>query len=129
MISPTGKGIRGFDEWGSGRYGAPRGGHMHNGADFICDPGQDIISPIDNALVVRESKPYPKEDWSGIILKNDHFTIQIFYLKPLNIFGSFVSQGDKIGTAQDIGLKYHGIIPHVHLRILDIDPELFLRLP
>lgn len=131
MISPTGKGIRGFDGHGTGRYGAPRDGRMHRGVDFICDSGQDIVCPIDNAKVIRESKPY-KEDlsWSGIVLKNEVVVVQMFYFEPVKgIFGKAVKQGDLLGYAQDISLKYPGMIPHIHLRIVDIDPALFLRLP
>ncbi len=130
MISPTGKGIRGFDGHGRGAYGAPRGGRMHRGVDFICDPGQTVVCPIDAARVIRESRPYKEGDYSGILIKNEVVTIQMFYLLPTEgIYGRQVQQGSVLGVAQDISCKYDGMIPHIHLRILDIDPELFLRIP
>lgn len=132
MISPTGEGIRGFDEHGSGRWGAPRGGRRtHRGIDFIvADPGDNIVCPIENARVVRLSRPYIGTSYSGLILKNDDLTIQMFYLEPLNgIVGKLVNRGAVIGHAQDISLKYPGMTPHIHLRILDINPTLFLNRP
>ena len=60
MISPTGKGIRN-DSRGSGDYGSPRGIRVHNGIDYLCDEGQEIIAPFD-MIIVRVS--YPKADSS-----------------------------------------------------------------
>lgn len=132
MISPTGEGIRGFDGHGEGRWGAPRGGRRtHRGIDFIVvEPGDNVVCPIENAHVVRISRPYIGTSYSGLILKNDDLTIQMFYLDPLkDIVGRDVKRGAVIGHAQDISLKYSGMIPHIHLRIIDINPTLFLHRP
>jgi len=131
MISPTGLTTRNFDQFGSGHYGAPRDGgkRMHRGTDFICVVGQEIVCPSDGMVAIRKSRPHANEKWSGIILKNPHFTIQMFYFTPLDgIWGKSFSRGDVIGHAQDISEKYPGITPHVHLRIRDINPELFYKL-
>jgi len=40
-----------------------------------------------------------------------------------------ITKGQVIGKAQDIGLRYPGIIAHVHLQIDSINPELFINLP
>ena len=60
FISPTGKGIRN-DSKGLGHHGAPRGHRKHNGVDLMCDPGQDILMPVDG-FIARMSMPYKKDD-------------------------------------------------------------------
>lgn len=135
MISPTGHGTRGVDVWGQGRYGAPRDGgkRIHKGADFVCIPGQDIVSPI-NGVVVREKIPYSTKShgvlFGGLLIKNSHCEITMFYFEPLReILRMPITKGQVIGKAQDIGLRYPGIIPHIHLEFTSIDPELFINLP
>jgi len=130
MISPTGKGIRETDDWGSGRFGAPRGnGNLHNGVDFICTPGQSVFSPI-SGVVVREAKPYPNSDYSGVLLHNDNIDMVLFYLIPdANLIGGWCVKGAVIGVAQDISEKYPDMIPHVHLKVVKFNPELLLDMP
>ena len=135
MISPTGHSIRGIDVWGQGKYGAPRdnGTRIHKGADFICIPGQDIVSPI-NGVVVREKIPYSTKSqgilFGGLLIKNSHCEITMFYFEPLKeVIKMPIIKGQVIGKAQDIGLRYPGIVPHVHLQIDSINPELFINLP
>ena len=133
MISPTGKGLRKADKWGKGCYGASRGKGMrlHKGADYVCEPGQDIIAPI-GGIIARESRPYGEPDWlyrySGLIMYNELCNITLFYLEPLRfLIGTTVRMGDKIGIAQDISEKYAEMVPHIHLQINSIDPELFMN--
>lgn len=129
MISPTGKGTRGSDKYGSGNYGAGRGNRIHRGADYICVSGQDVVSPI-FGTVVRIARPYKKIGYSGLLIRNSGIEIKLFYLKPsVKIVGTNVNAGDKIGIAQDISKKYPGMIPHIHLQIDSIDPELLINLP
>jgi len=135
MISPTGHSIRGIDVWGQGKYGAPRdnGTRIHEGADFICIPGQDIVSPI-NGVVVREKIPYSTKSqgilFGGLLIKNSHCEITMFYFEPLKeVIKMPIIKGQVIGKAQDIGLWDPGIVPHVHLQIDSINPELFINLP
>ena len=135
MISPTGHGIRSFDRWGQGRYGASRdgGSRIHKGSDFICIPGQSIVSPI-NGVVVRERIPYSDYVngilFRGLQIKNSNCMITMFYFEPLReVLKMGISKGQKIGTAQDISIKYPGMIPHIHLQIDSINPELFINLP
>lgn len=131
MISPTGKGIRVADKFGLGRYGAPRGPHRHRGADYVCEPGQDIISPI-AGVFVREANPYAlpsKYNYRGLLIESPFMTLEIFYVYPIaELLGHSVKQGQVIGTAQDISRKYPGITPHVHLQIISIDPEIFTKM-
>jgi len=135
MISPTGHGIRDHDQWGSGRYGAPRdnGKQIHKGTDFVCIPGQDIVSPI-KGVVVREKIPYSEPVdgimFSGLLIKNSDCMITMFYFQPLReILKMPIAKGQRLGVAQDISKKYPGMIPHIHLQIDSINPELFINLP
>lgn len=127
MISPTGKPVRGTDKWGEGRYGAKRGDHLHKGADFICEPGQDVMAPI-SGLVEREARPYAEGEYSGLLIREALFAVKMFYFEPIKeIVGKFVSMGQKIGVAQDVAKKYPGMTPHIHLEIESIDPTLLLE--
>ncbi len=51
--------VRGRDRFGRGDYGVSRdgGARIHEGADFITTPGQDIQAPIDD-VVTRVVYPY-----------------------------------------------------------------------
>lgn len=128
ILSPTGKGIRQVDKWGSGIFGAPRGNSKkHNGADFICEPGQAIFAPVPG-VIVREALPYAGSLYSGLLMNNKQIELMLFYLKPdKRLIGQAVRQGQRIGTAENIAVKYPGIIPHIHLRIVKIDPALLLN--
>lgn len=128
IISPTGKGIREMDQWGSGLYGASRGhGKTHNGLDFICEPGQSIFSPIEGTIT-RIARPYAKGAFLGVEIKGKVLTIVLFYILPnQELIGRSVGQGDIIGSAQDISEKHPGITPHVHLRVSSIDPLVLMK--
>lgn len=123
IISPTGKGIRPQDPWGQGKFLAPRGEKPHRGTDFVCEPGQMVVSPVDGK-VVREAWPYKGfSHYRGILITNDFALFKMFYLTPfpriLHV-GYKLKQGQEIGLAQDISKrkeKYKGMIPHIHLEI------------
>ncbi len=129
MISPTGRGVRTKDNWGEGRYGASRGNRKHKGVDYICKPGQKVVSPI-NGIIIREAKPYAKSKYSGLLIAGEHIAIKMFYFEPLKIpgheiMGKEIKKGDTIGIAQDISEKYPGMDPHIHLEIVSVDPAIF----
>lgn len=129
LISPTGMGIR-RDHKGCGLYNASRGRRRHRGLDFLCRPGQDIISPIQDAHIVRVANPYSHSSLSGLVIENSYCEIRLFYLLPgERLLDQTVNIGDVIGTAQDITERYPdgGMLPHIHLDITRIDPHLFLR--
>jgi murein DD-endopeptidase MepM/ murein hydrolase activator NlpD len=136
VVSPTGLGIRGLDDWGSGHYGAPRGNRVHNGTDFICVPGQDVYAPI-TGKIVRVAYPYAGDlKWSGCLIVGDRTEAKMFYMRlSRHIVGSFVEAGDVIGTAQNISNRYSSpdrepMTPHVHLQIKMMDyinPALYLE--
>ena len=127
MISPTGKGIRNDSE-GHGAYGASRGGRVHRGTDYICEPGQIVVAPI-SGTVMRVAKPYSNEAYSGLFIQGEKMAVKLFYFTPNVLIGEGVEMGEPIGTAQDIS-KLHGpaMVPHIHLEIDSIDPEIFMSL-
>lgn len=128
MISPTGKGIRLTDSHGMGRYGASRGNRQHAGADYICTPGQTIVAPI-TGTVEREARPYAEGEYSGVLINGRHMQVKLFYLKLRDgIIGKSVSQGEIIGSAQNISKKYKGMIPHIHMEIISINPEILTEM-
>ena len=129
ILSPTKKGIR-VDRAGDGHYGASRnqGRRTHRGVDYICSPGQSIVAPI-TGRIIREAWPYAKDRrYTGFLIRNGILEIKVFYCKLLpGMVGRSVNRGDDIAVAQNIAQKYKGgMIPHVHLEITNINPELFM---
>jgi hypothetical protein len=127
IISPTGLGVRN-DAAGHGYYGAKRGTRLHMGMDFLCKYAQDVVSPIDG-FVERIAYPYAGDrDYKGLVIRGSQLTIKLFYVAPWDwIIGTEIKQGDVVGMAQDISAKYGGkMLPHVHLSIVAIDPEILL---
>ncbi|MBK9497796.1 MAG: hypothetical protein IPO06_00180 [Leptospiraceae bacterium] len=130
LISPTGKSVRLMDSFGSGLFNAPRGNDKHNGIDFVCEPGQVIVSPVDG-FVIRQAFPYSDKDFTGVLLGNDSLSLKMFYFIPdKKVLGSRVKQGDRLGIAQDISKRYSSkdrkMIPHIHLQIETIDPMVLM---
>ena len=81
IISPTGKSIRLMDCFGSGLFNAPRGNEKHNGVDFICEPGQVVVSPVDG-IVIRQAFPYTDKDYTGVLLANDSLSLKMIPQYP-----------------------------------------------
>lgn len=125
--SPTGQGIR-SDAEGDGHHGSRRGNRKHNGIDTKGKVGQPVYAPHEG-IITRESLPYHDDlKWRGVQLVHKRITSKLWYMRPLDgIIGRAVIAGQIIGTLQDIGLKYNGVTPHVHWRIVEIDPELLLK--
>lgn len=114
--------FRGSDNYGSGTFGAPRdnGTRKHQGVDVITVPGQDIVSPI-AGTVTRFPFPYGDDlRFTGIEIKNDAYTVKIFYVTPTVKIGTKVNKGTKIAVAQDLKSKYpNGITNHAHFEVRD----------
>jgi hypothetical protein len=120
-----------MDHFGSGLFNAPRGKVKHNGVDFICEPGQVVVSPIDGT-VIRKAFPYANKEYAGVLLENDFLSLKMFYFLPdKKILGLKVKQGDRLGIAQDISKLYNSkaqkMIPHIHLQIETIDPMVLMK--
>ena len=130
ILNPTGRDIR-SDSAGDGHYGSPRGSRLHEGIDFECVPCDGIFMPVTGKLK-RVAYPYSDKSYSGVIINSDWCDIKMFYFEPdLDLIGKVVRQGDIIGKAQDITIRYpdQGMTPHIHLAITNIskDPELYLK--
>ncbi|MBK7056199.1 MAG: peptidoglycan DD-metalloendopeptidase family protein [Leptospiraceae bacterium] len=102
----------------------------HNGIDFICEPGQVIVSPVDG-IVIRQAFPYTDKNYSGVLLGNDSLSLKMFYFIPdKKVLGKRVKQGDRLGIAQDISKRYSSkdrkMIPHIHLQIECLDPTVLM---
>lgn len=130
IMSPTRRGIR-SDPAGDGHYHASRGTRLHQGLDFICEPGQRVYSPIHNAKFVRLADPYGDGKYSGALLRNAHMEVLIFYVSidEFDIKDSTLYHSSIIGTAQDITERYSdpAMLPHVHLQIDSVDPVFFYK--
>ena len=121
MISPTGQGIRVGDAYGSGLFGAGRGGRLHLGCDFLCQPGQAVIAPAGGKFR-RISIPYAGSALSGVIFDTEWGWWRMFYLKPDTFRpGELIERGQLLGTAQDCTTQgprqYLGMQPHVHFEV------------
>ena len=119
MHSVTSGPTRKVDKWGSGQYGTGRHDHVHQGLDLQARPGDQILAPI-SGQVVRQANPYrDSKQYTGVVIKGTGewkgYEVKIFYVNGL--FCGQVNAGDRIGTAQDISLRYPGITNHVHLEI------------
>ena len=124
MLNPTGKSVRIVDPQGHGQYGARRsGGRFHRGVDYVCKPGQQVVSPI-SGVVVRYARPYAKGEFQGLLIQGPHIAVKLFYLVPSVLPGRQVAQGSVIGVAQDISKKYPGMIPHIHIEVESMDVEI-----
>ena len=137
IISPTGKGIRIRDDWGSGLFGAPRGNDVHLGVDWICKPGEPFVAPV-TPTVFRPSRPYTDfPEYGGIAFETEIFIIDLWYVvlhRWVSDPQAVIKQGWEIGICQDIrekksrsrGTPYgDGMIPHLHMQVR-IRPELLL---
>ena len=137
FCSPTGLNtIRGSDSFGQGRFGASRGTRLHNGVDLNVAVNGNVYSPI-FGKVVRLAVPYKSDSrFKGLVVEGvgryAGYSVKLFYLNPaIGIVGRTVKQGEFIGTAQDLTIKYPQITNHIHLEIAlngeQIDPSRFLK--
>lgn len=126
FVNPTGKGIRN-DAGGQGYHGAPRGTRKHDGIDYAADVDQIVVA-VHEGLIPRESLPYGNDlRWRGVHIIHERIETKMWYLRPFSeVIGTEVRAGQAIGFAQNIGEKegYEGVTPHIHVRIVKIDPTL-----
>lgn len=112
--------FRGEDPYGSGAFGAPRdkGTRKHQGVDVITEPGESVLSPI-NGEVTRFPFPYGDDlRFTGIEIKNETYTVKMFYVTATVKAGTKVNKGTKIAVAQDLKSKYpNGITNHAHFEV------------
>lgn len=114
------------DAWGSGQYGAGRGGRTHHGLDIVARPAEPIRSPIDG-MVVRETVPYANDPrFRGLVIRGtatwEGYEVRLFYVDGL--FSGQTQAGQVVGYAQDLSGRYPGITNHVHLEVRERGHEL-----
>lgn len=129
LVNPTGGKIRN-DSLGLGHYHSKRGPRLHAGTDITCIPKQDVRSPI-TGVFKRVAHPYYDDNkYSGMVIIGPQITVKMFYVAPIiTLLGKHIQAGEICGYAQDISKKYGpDMIPHLHLQIEEIDPEILLDL-
>ena len=108
------------DKGGSGWFGSGRVGHVHQGTDFVCRPGQSVYAPF-AGRIIRSAKPYPGDDrWNGLVMLSDqdNYECKLFYCTLAEDIGEHVERGQLIAFAQAISGKYSsGVTDHVHIEV------------
>lgn len=121
IANPTGKGVRGCDEYGCGKFGSVRdaGGRRHEGVDFLASAGQLVDAPI-SGYVRKIGYAYPGDQrYLYVDIENPalHFEARVFYVRPLVREGQAVRVGQPIGDARSLEARYPGITNHVHVEL------------
>ncbi len=112
--------IRDTDSWGSGAYGAKRGGRTHRGVDVSAYAGSVVLSDI-NGKVKRIGHPYNPTGQKGhyqlIEIESASVLTKYFYVRPLVPVGCIIEKGDAIGVVQDLTEIYPDITNHYHFEV------------
>ena len=130
--------IRGVDRWGAGHYGASRdsGKRKHLGIDIINHVNEAVCA-YEAGTVTKIGYPYNQDGSKKAFYRyieitcTDNTRQRYFYIEPLVQIEQVVSKGDILGSAQDLGIVYPGIVQHVHFSIIEngkrIDPTGWLK--
>ncbi len=122
FMNPTGKGVRGHDDYGYGHFGASRdgGGRSHEGVDYIAEAGQKVVAPI-SGYVTKIGYAYAGDSHRFVEITNPalKFEARVFYVDPSVKVGDTVRLGDKIGAMDTLHTRYAGITDHVHMELMD----------
>ena len=121
FTNPTGKDVRGCDDFGCGDFGSDRdaGGRRHQGVDFDASAGQPIEAPI-SGFVSKIGLAYPGDQrFHFVEITNPalHYEARVFYVDPSVREGQAVHLGQSIGRDHSLERRYPGITNHVHLEI------------
>lgn len=114
--------IRGYDKWGSGHYGAPRGRRKHRGCDYV-DHVNEAVSAFEAGEVTKIGFPYnqrsaKKRNFRLVELRISPAIVhRYFYVESLVQVGDMVEKGQILGWAQDLDAVYPGITQHVHFEV------------
>lgn len=115
-----------MDSAGDGRYGAKRGSRAHTGVDYVCTPGEPVLSPVAGTITKRGFAYGDDLKWRIVDIRaNDGFLHRLFYVDPLLDVGTQVTMFQAVGVAQDISKRYPNreMLPHVHYEIKNEDGE------
>lgn len=117
------------DDAGDGHFGAPRGDRTHRGVDYLCRPGDTVHSPC-NGVVSKLGFPYADDStWRYVEITDGRSRRhRLFYVEPLHHVGTIVKEGNVIGHAQDISLRYSPRMkPHLHYEIISFPAGEYLN--
>ena len=110
------------DGYGAGEFGARRGERTHQGVDFACYPGSQLMSLV-SGRVSKLGYPYADDlAYRYIeITDADLNRHRFFYVDPSVDIGELVHTGEPIGHAQDITARYtkKPMNNHIHYEIID----------
>ena len=129
------RGYRGMDSWGSGNFGASRGGRAHKGLDLITVVGDVILSPI-TGTVDHIGIAYAGASLGSIHIEGtgEHagMRIKLLYVLPdPGVGGRRVKAGDRLGEAQDVASYWAAKEPghtgamtnHLHIETWLTEPQ------
>lgn len=129
--------VRVQDAFGSGVFGASRGGRKHRGTDYIAKYGDVVVSPI-SGRVTKLGFPY-EDDLSYRYVQvtdEDGNAHRFFYVDPLTHLGKDIQAGhSQLGFVQNIAKLYDTsdkkMLNHVHYEIMRnggyVDPNEFYK--
>jgi murein DD-endopeptidase MepM/ murein hydrolase activator NlpD len=124
------------DNYGSGKFGAPRGvdndtgePKFHNGIDYAPQ-----VHALSAGEVTKLGYPYENDLSYRYVQITDEegLRVRYFYISPAVKVGDMIHTGAVLGILQDLGKRYPNITPHYHLEIKDkqdnyINPEEYIR--
>ncbi|HEY5412596.1 MAG TPA: peptidoglycan DD-metalloendopeptidase family protein [Caulobacteraceae bacterium] len=121
FTNPTGRDVRGCDDFGCGDFGSDRdaGGRRHQGVDFDAAAGQQIAAPI-SGFVSKIGLAYTGDQrYRYVEITNPalHYEARVFYVDPTVLEGQAIHLGQGIGRDHSLQARYPGITNHVHLEI------------
>lgn len=107
------------DKHGSGKFGANRISHKHQGIDLLVQDKEKVIAPF-NMDFLRHATPYKNDNrYTGGLYKFKDGYIKIFYMTPSSARKE-IKKGDIIGYAQNITKKYSpSMLNHIHVETYD----------
>ena len=124
--------IRESDNYGSGHFGARRGGRIHRGVDIVAQAGAPWKS-LNSGKVTKLGFAYSDDlSYRYIEVTDEHgHKFRYFYVKALPTLevGHAVASGDIIGHVQSLQKRYPGITEHVHFEVKDARESYFNPLP
>lgn len=116
---------------GSGEWQAPRGYGKHRGIDIECPPNS-VVHSSTVGMVTKLGYMYDDDlsyRYVEIVTPLD-YRVRYCYVEPSVGLGDHINVDQPLGIAQDIGKRYDGITPHIHLGVKSpagsyINPETY----
>lgn len=115
------------DVWGSGEFASSRGAErLHRGIDLKVTPNDVVVAPI-SGKVTKIGRPYSNApQFHYVQIDGELERHRVFYIVPCVGVGDVVEEGEAIGRADDVRLRYNeAMTPHIHWeRMVWVDPLL-----